>query len=148
MFEELPDGAEEQLPASPELLDMVAFALDQGLDSLREGGPLIPFIHFVDAVGEAQIERFMAQNFDDAIRKARTFVETRGDELQRVTLVYDGYLSDPQTRERHDAIFVQAFEAGAEESLLFAQTYRPVDDEEGFAVTDEPWYCGTQLAMF
>ena len=110
----------DEIPASDELMDLVFFALDHGIESVAEGGPLIPFAVMETADGR-ELARFAAETLEEGNAQARQHV--RGGDALRVALAHDGFLT--VAGERTDAIFVEAEERGQSRSVVFAQRYRP-----------------------
>lgn len=104
----------------PELLDLVGAALDHGIRSVQDGGPMIPFVIHHGPDG-ATLHRFVAETFEEGQDHARAFAWRAGPATIRIALAYDGYLT--LDGERRDAIFVQAQAAGTPTSDLFAQQY-------------------------
>jgi len=109
-----------EVPASEELIELVFAALDHGIDSVREGGPLIPFVLAESAEGR-DLTRFASETLEEGHAQARRHAGSSG--ADRVAVAYDGYLT--VEGERSDAVFVEAQERGTEASVVFAQRYRP-----------------------
>ena len=101
-------------------MELVFVALDHGIESVADGGPLIPFAVMETADGR-ELVRFAAETLEDGHAQARQHVQS-GDAL-RVAIAHDGFLT--VEGERSDAILVEAQERGQGTSLVFAQRYRP-----------------------
>ena len=99
-------------------MELVFVALDHGIESVADGGPLIPFAVIADG---RELVRFAAETLEDGHAQARQHVRS-GDAL-RVAIAHDGYLT--VEGERSDAVLVEAEERGQGTSLVFAQRYRP-----------------------
>lgn len=109
---------------SQPLVDLAFAALDHGVDSVRGGGPLVPFVMIEDGSDRTLI-RFAAELLEDGLAQAVAKIgERRNDEGMRHALAYDGYLTLP-SGERFDAIYVEAVEAGHQDVMILAQRYRP-----------------------
>jgi hypothetical protein len=109
---------------SDELTDLAFVALDHGIDSVRESGPLIPFV-MKEHGSERTLTRYAAELLEDGVAQAVSSVQSGRDEPgTRHALAYDGYLTVPGG-ERTDAIYVEAVEAGRDGVLVLAQRYRP-----------------------
>jgi hypothetical protein len=108
------------LPASEELMELVFVALDHGIDSVTQGGPLIPFA-LTETVDGRELTRFAPETLEAGQALAREHV--RGAGADRAAIAYDGYLT--VEGDRSDAIFVEAQERGHGDSVVFAQRYRP-----------------------
>jgi hypothetical protein len=116
------ERAEGTLDASEELIDLVSFAMDYGIDNVRGGGTLVPFLVTVGEDGRA-LHRLALPNLEEGLEVGRQMIRRLDSRTVRYALTYDGYY----TRlggERHDAIFVEAAERG-KDTYTFAQQYRP-----------------------
>jgi len=109
---------------SGELADLVLAALDHGVDSVREGGPLIPFV-MSDTGSERTLARFAAERLEDGVAQGVAHVAAkRGEAGTRHALVYDGYLTLP-SEGGTDAIYAEGVEAGRHGVMILVQRYRP-----------------------
>ncbi len=140
----------EELPFSESYLALVEDVMNHALDSISEGGPLIPFVMY-QRDGERQMQRFMVGNdqewdLEASIEKAREFVASLGEGTELAALAMDGRIDVDD--QMVDAILVHAYESGMDASYFFAQQYRPAEDPEGFdligegivAAEDEPMW--------
>ena len=109
-------------------MELVFFALDLGIESVAEGGPLIPFA-VTETLDGRELARFVAGTLEEGHAQALRHVRS-GDAL-RVVAAHDGYLT--VEGERSDAFFVEAEERGQGLSLTFAQRYRPAGRFKKFA---------------
>lgn len=109
-----------EIPATEELVDVVFAALDHGIDSVRDGGPLIPFVLAEDPEGRS-LTRFAAETLEEGQAQAREHAGS--SDAARIAIAFDGYLT--VEGERSDAILVEAQERGTDSSVIFAQRYRP-----------------------
>jgi hypothetical protein len=107
---------------SRKLSTLLFFALDHGVDSVRSGGPLIPFL-LTESQGERKLERFVANRLEDALDNAVRRANDLPIGAERWAIAYDGYLTVGGTR--HDAIYVEGVERGAGRSFVLAQRYVP-----------------------
>jgi hypothetical protein len=110
-----------EIQTSDELVELAFRALDLGIKSVREGGPLIPFA-MTDAPGGGEITTFATELLEEGQEEARRHVREEGA-ADRVAIAYDGYLS--VEGDRSDAILVEAQERGMTTCLVFAQRYKP-----------------------
>jgi hypothetical protein len=109
---------------SQELIDLAFAALDHGIDSVREGGPLIPFV-MSETGSERTLTRFAAEMLEEGLEQGITHVVAkRADAGTRHVLVYDGYVRLPDG-ERSDAIYAEGVEADSSVVMGLAQRYRP-----------------------
>lgn len=109
---------------SQELIDLAFAALDHGIDSVREGGPLIPFV-MSETGSERTLTRFAAEMLEEGLEQGIAHVVAkRADAGTRHVLVYDGYIRLPDG-ERSDAIYAEGVEADSSVVMGLAQRYRP-----------------------
>lgn len=76
---------------SEQVSDLTLLSLHHALDSIEEGGPLIPFV-IVESGDSRQLHRFVAERLEEGVAKAQEFIGTDAG-WQRAALAYDGYLS-------------------------------------------------------
>jgi hypothetical protein len=108
-----------------ELMAVVALAADHGIDSVRQGGPLVPFVMSETALGARRLQRVVAgwpPQLGTSLVDARSVARACAGEDAIVALAYDGQMTVHGTRS--DAIYVEAAELGGP-TLLFAQRYQP-----------------------
>jgi hypothetical protein len=122
---------------SQELIDLAFATLDHGIDSVREGGPLIPFV-MTERGGDRSLDRFASDLLEEAVAQAVAHVQAvRSQPGTRHVLAHDGYLTLP-TGERFDAIYAEGVEAGAEVVMALAQRYRPKRPLRKFETVENP----------
>jgi hypothetical protein len=132
-----------EIPASEELIDLVFAALDHGVESVKDGGPLIPFV-VTDSAEGRDLTRFAAETLEEGQEQARRHASSSG--ADRVAVAYDGYLTVEGARS--DAVFVEAQERGTASSVLFAQRYRPGGRLRGFATVGNAAFAGEGDGLF
>ena len=125
---------------SPELLELILFALDHGVESVRGGGALVPFL-LTTGSGRPTLARFVADSPD----RSREMVAEAAGKLPADVNLYafavDGYLRG-ETGQPQDAIIVEAGQRGATTAFLFAQTYQPKDVTQDFQILSQPTLVG------
>jgi hypothetical protein len=123
---------------SPELLELIFFALDHGIESVRGGGSLVPFL-LTTGSGRPTLARFVA----DSLERSREMVAEAASKLPPDVNLYafaiDGYLRG-ETDDPLDAIIVEAGQRGAPVAYLFAQTYRPKDLTQDLQTLGKPTF--------
>ena len=124
-------------------MEVVFAALDHGIDSVRDGGPLIPFVLAERAEGR-DLARFAAETLEQGHAQARRHAGS--SDAQRVAVSYDGYLT--VEGERSDAVFVEAQERGSESSVIFAQRYRPGGRLRKFSIIGNAAFAGEGEGLF
>ena len=102
-------------------MEVVFFALDHGIDSVREGGALIPFL-ITDVAGERKLERFVANRLEESLSRAQEAAQALPRSASAYALAHDGFVTIEG--ERMDAILVEAAERSSAQALVFAQRYR------------------------
>lgn len=108
---------------SNETADLLFAALDHGIDSVRGGGPLVPFV-IRETGGQRALARFVHETLEGGIAEAVAAVRANPPgEGERSVLAYDGYLTAPDG-VRYDAIFAEALSADGVVTVM-AQRYRP-----------------------
>jgi nucleotide-binding universal stress UspA family protein len=112
----------EGIAASDELIDLALFALDHGVESIKDaGGPLVAFA-VTEGPDGRNLVRFPTERVEEGPAHAREHIRGAGDPV-RVAIAYDGYVT--VEGERTDAILVEAQERGQPASVIMAQRYRP-----------------------
>lgn len=132
-----------EIPASEELIEVVFAALDHGIESVRDGGPVIPFV-LAERAGGRDLTRFAAETLEEAHAQARQHAGS--SDADRVVVAYDGYLT--VAGERSDAVFVEAQERGSESSVIFAQRYRPGGRLRRFGTIGNAAFAGDGDGLF
>lgn len=133
-------GAPERPEDLPDAMADLAFmTLGHALESISEGGPLIPLVLVEGAEGRAA-HRFVADTLEEGIAKASNFVA--GDpQWQRATLAYDGYLS--AEGQRTDAIYVLAWDRPSRTAVQVAHRYLPGGPAAPLQRVGAPMYLGS-----
>jgi len=111
-----------ELDASEQLMELAFFAMDYGIDNVRGGGALVPFLVTVTGTGR-KFYRLALPKLEEGVEKGRTMIRELGEETLQYALAYDGYFTRPDG-QRLDAIFVEAADRG-QDTYIFAQQYRP-----------------------
>ncbi len=107
---------------NPKLMDVIFLALDHGIDSVRaSGGPLIPFT--ITEGSKRELNRFATEQLEEAVAKARAFVEEASSEVIFYAVSHDGFIT--VEGRKFDSILVEGGERGAPKALIFAQRYEP-----------------------
>ena len=109
----------EMREPSEKLMELIFFALDHGMNCVRESTTLIPFL--VTQGEERNLERFVTERIEDGLTKAQKAASTLDTTINQYAIVYDGYITIESTK--YDAIFVEAAERGVQTGFRFAQRY-------------------------
>lgn len=111
--------------ANKKLVDLIFFALDHGIDSVKGGGPLIPFA-VAETNGKKTLNRFVPEDFskmDECLQKAHAFIANISPTPDFVAITFDGRVTIQG--EKTDAIMVKGFDKTQDEGFVFAQRYKP-----------------------
>jgi hypothetical protein len=114
---------QNQVDISEQFADVIFFALDHGIDSIRSsGGPLTPFVVF-DQGGQRALKRFVAETLELSQAEAREAIKTCPSDVASCAVAYDGYIT--VDGKKWDAVLVEAFERGRASGVRMAQRYVP-----------------------
>jgi hypothetical protein len=127
-------------------LTLAQFALTHATTSVvPEGGPLIPFA-MIKAEDGTSLHRFMTETLEEGAAAARAHVRESPDCLC-AAVAWDGYATTDG--KRMDAVFVEASERGASQSMVFAQRYAPKGIlRKKFEAVGEPMFAGYEEPLF
>ena len=136
----------QQIP--PELSDLIFFALDHGVDSVRtSGGPLVPFVvHAASARTNKKLARFAAEQLELGVESARRYASNLSEaEAKYCVIAYDGFLT--VQGKRWDAVFVEASEQG-QQGVVLAQRYKPKKFLQKFQTVGNAAFLGDAESLF
>ena len=69
-------------------------AIDHAFASIEdEIGPLIPFVMFVDRAGDRTLQRFVAEQLEEAVEQAHGFILENQSAWQMYALAWDGFIT-------------------------------------------------------
>ncbi len=122
------------------LNSLMFLALDHGVDSVRAGGHLIPFV-MTESKGKRSLNRFASERLEVGQEEARKFVSKSGDKTEMYALAYDGFVTIEG--KKYDAIIVEAGQRGNKEATLIAQRYKPKKLLQKFEVIGNPALIGS-----
>lgn len=129
-------------------MDVVFAGLDHGIDSVRGGGPLVPFV-IVEHDGERNLHRFVVGDpfeLEESVAKATEYArETAGQSGDRLVLVYDAYLR--MQDDQFDAIYAEGIEGGGPVAII-AQRYRPKGRIRGLDTIGNPQALPATMGQF
>ncbi len=140
-----PLRAEDQFDPSLTLGDLLFAALDHGVNSVREGGPLVPFV-MAEAEGKLSLKRFVAEPYEKAVAEAKASVPNLPEQTNLYAIVYDGFVT--VSGKKYDAIIVHGAERGKGEAYLLAQRYIPARSGEVLELVGNPAFIGREHDLF
>jgi len=135
----------QPIEASQRLGDLLFLALDHGVDSVRQGGPLVPFV-IAEVDGKRSIDRFVAEPYEMAVAEARMAASKLSRQSSIYALAYDGFVTIGG--DKYDAIIVHGAERGNGKAYLLAQRYVPAKDGKSLEVLGNPVLVGREDALF
>lgn len=104
------------------LNDIMFLALDHGMESIADNsGPLIPMVFTENQKGERTLQRFVTEQLEEGVEKAKQFVEQNKSSLDRYAVAWDGLVT-VQGR-KWDAILVEAGDRFQDAGYLMCQRY-------------------------
>jgi hypothetical protein len=109
--------------ADKKLVDLMLFALDHGIESIRiKGkGPLVPFV-VTERNGEKEVTRFFTINLEDGLSEAIRFLKDES-KSHFAALVYDGFL--PMNDKKFNAVIVRGYDRTDSVAYALGQRYIP-----------------------
>jgi hypothetical protein len=107
---------------SEALMQLVYLALDHAIDSVSEGGPLLPFL-FIEHPDGRELQRFASATPEENQAAMREMVAQLDGGVTAYAMAYDGYMTFEG--RRWDAVLSEAAERGAPSGVFFAQRYQP-----------------------
>jgi hypothetical protein len=132
----------------PEFGDLLVLATDAGLTSASEAGghAFIPFALVQSPSEGVELHRFAADTLEASIEAGREYLASSSG-LQRAAFVWDGRVGGDEG-PKTDAVLFQLHERGFDESLLFAQRYRPSRGLRRFKTIGDPMMLGAEPPLF
>ena len=124
---------------SEKLADLVFFALDHGINSIGEGGPLIPFIVY-EKDGKRSLHRYCADTLEESVKQARLAASRLPMDVSACAIAYDGNVKLKDAKS--DAIIVEGTERGKLSGIKLAQRYSPKALLRRFAKVGNPLHLG------
>ncbi len=120
---------------SEKFADLVFFALDHGINSIAEDGPLIPFIVY-DKEGKRSLHRYSADTLEESLNQARLAASRLPMDVFACAIAYDGNVL--LKNAKYDAIIVEGTERGKLSGIKLAQRYSPKALLRKFAKVGNP----------
>ena len=127
------------LEMSQQFADLVFLALDHGINSVKSGGPLVPFTVY-EVNGKRELHRYAAKTVEESVRQARLAALALPTTVSMCAIAYDGLVT-LQGKE-YDAIIVEASEQDKAFGVKLAQRYTPKKLFKSFQVIENPLSLG------
>lgn len=131
----------DEIELSEKLSSLINAAFERGVDSIEEGGPLVPFV-MTERGDERSVAPSMvgadAETWDlgASVQKARDLGRARENDADRVVILFDAKIGD-QDGGKVDALIAEVFETDLPATLLLALPYRPAEHADGFEILGE-----------
>jgi len=116
---------------------LMFLALDHGVDSVSEGGPLIPFA-LTKMTGKPNLTRIQVERLEDSRNATIGIVLEKNPKMYAIA--YDGYVTIKN--KKFDAIIVEAGQRGEKKALKLCQRYVPKKSLRKFTKIGNPAYLG------
>jgi hypothetical protein len=140
-----PSEAQSQFDPSQPLGDLIFLALDHGVDSIRQGGPLVPFA-ISGTQGKRSLKRFVAEPYEKAVTETKASIAKLPPQANLYAIAYGGYIT--VGGKMYDAIIVHGAERGNGKAYLLAQRYIPAKERTPFETVGNPAFVGREDALF
>jgi hypothetical protein len=114
---------------------LLYFTLDHGVDSVKAGGPLVPFA-ITEKDSKRAIQRFVAERLEESVALMAQWTADELGRVDRAAIAYDGFIT--LEGKRTDAIYAEALDHSLPESRIVAQRYRPRHGLRGFRTIGNP----------
>jgi hypothetical protein len=120
---------------SPALHDLVMFAIQAALTSIKRGGPMIPFVSYEHEGKGRRMQPFVTDleqadgdadpTFDlgASAEAAQAFARSLAGQADRAVIVIDAKVTDGKGQAR-DCVLLEAFELGMTHAQQFVQRYQ------------------------
>lgn len=126
--------------ANPELIDLMFYGLDQGIEALKDNGaPLVPFL-ITQTTGKRTVQRFMSERLEEGLAQARQFLSELVEKPDFSILVYDGYVTVED--KKIDAVMVEGDGEYEREIYTIAQRYELTTAISELKAIGNPAYVG------
>src|ERR1051326_8768995 len=86
---------------SDSLMALVFLALDHGIESIRGGGSLIPFL-IAEADGRRKLDRFVANTLEESLALAQATAHALPSVVSAYAIAYDGFSTVSGQRYRSE----------------------------------------------
>ena len=126
------------LEPSDKLWNLIYFALDYGIDSVRRSGNTLITFLVVDSQERRSLIRFVAEDNETSVEQARQAAQALNPD-SAYAIAFDAYLN--VNGERTDTILVEAAE-GEAAPLRVGQCYRPGAGRRAFELLGNPVWLG------
>lgn len=120
-------------------LDLLFFALDRGVSTIRDGLPLYAFVLTLEK-GEISLNKFVVDDYGRSLSKARRFILQLQDESV-YALAFSGYVT--VNGKKNSVVIVEG-----PEGVIIAQQYVLKSKSSRFRKIGNPISLGVSLKIF
>lgn len=106
---------------SIELNDLMFAALDHAVESIEDGGPLIPFVISMNSQGERHLTRFANELLEEGLEAAQAYIQKEKNNIKAYAIAWDGFIT--LEGKKWDCALVEAGEDIVKQGVLLAQRY-------------------------
>lgn len=106
---------------SQKLLDLILFALNHGIESIKDGAKLIPF-SIVEYNKERKLDRFITETLKEGKKKAEEHIKKLKFSKFYAVVVYEGFVT--MNGKKYDAVLAKGYSDDGQKGYLFAQRYK------------------------
>jgi len=108
--------------APEKLMDLIFLGLDHGIESIKEGGQLVPFT-MSETNGKRDLHRFVTERIEEGKEKAEEHLKKLNPSPEYAIVAYNGYVTIEG--KKYEAILVKGFDKKQKEGYILAQRYTP-----------------------
>ncbi len=130
---------------SKELMDLIFTSLDHGINSVRDGGPLVPFL-MAKMGDEVKLMRVVPKEESNVEDQVNLILKQIYPVSDYVTAVFESFVTLDDTRT--DAILVKGYAKDSPKVHLFGQRFAPKKLLRKFKTIGNPGYMGEEVNRF
>lgn len=114
-------------------IELAGYFAAHGIWCVEDGETLTPMLAQESAAKGRVLLRFAAEQLEDGVAQAQEHLHRNPDQVERATLVYDGFITLPSGRKDALLLVVRSY-AEPQGMLTMAVPYRHAESPQGFAV--------------
>lgn len=135
-----------ELGATEQVMNLMFAALDHALDSIREGGDLVPFRMSLSRDGERHLDRFAGAGIDSSRAAMLSSTQSLAADRVAYAIAAEGFITIEGYR--YSAILVESADREMPSAIHFMQRYRPWRANLPMAEIGNPAYLGQTANLF
>lgn len=135
----------KKLNISDRLMEVVFSAVEEGLEALKAGQDLVPFVLLLSK-GGIILKRFADEDISVALERAQTAIREADEDILAYTLVFDSQIEiDGQDA---DALMIESGERGKLKGWRFIQRYQAKSEASPSQPIGDLAYLGSARRYF